>query len=51
MLAERFLIRQCKAFDPDALLVPGIDEGFRGMRFIEAAVRSNVDRNSWQTLD
>jgi predicted dehydrogenase len=29
---------------------PGIDDGIRGMRFIEAAVRSNAEGNTWVNL-
>lgn len=37
--------------DQQALLVPGIADGVRGMRFIESAVASNSAGNSWQKLD
>ncbi len=43
--------RNDEDIDPDALLVPGIGDGLRGMRFIEKAVASNAAGNSWQTLD
>jgi len=36
--------------DPDAMLVPGIADGLRGMRFIEKAVSSNTEGNTWQDL-
>lgn len=36
--------------DPDALLVPGIADGLRGMQFIEKAVASNTAGNTWQKL-
>ena len=36
--------------DPDAMLVPGIADGLRGMRFIEKAVISNTEGNTWQDL-
>lgn len=35
----------------DARLVPGVLDGLRGMRFIECAVASNANGNSWQKLD
>lgn len=35
---------------PDAMLVPSIAEGLRGMQFIEKAVRSNTEGNTWQNL-
>ena len=35
----------------DSLLVPGIDDGLRGMQFIEKAVASNAAGNNWQKLD
>ena len=40
-----------QACDPDALLVPGIADGLRGMRFIDKAVASNAQGNIWQQLD
>ncbi|MDA8248718.1 MAG: gfo/Idh/MocA family oxidoreductase, partial [Rhodospirillales bacterium] len=41
-LAEQITAhRQGRAPDPAALLVPGIAEGVRGMRFITAAVESS----------
>ena len=39
--------REC---DPEAMLVPGIANGLRGMRFIEKAVSSNAEGNTWQGL-
>ena len=36
--------------DPDAMLVPGIADGLRGMQFIEKAVSSNTEGNTWQNL-
>lgn len=36
--------------DSDVVLVPSIDAGVHGMRFIEAAVRSSANGNSWQQL-
>lgn len=36
--------------DPEAMLVPGIENGLRGMQFIEKAVASNTDGNTWQKL-
>jgi predicted dehydrogenase len=39
--------REC---DPGAMLVPGIADGLRGMQFIEKAVSSNTEGNTWQDL-
>lgn len=39
-----------KTCDGAALLVPGVADGLRGMRFIECAVASNVNGNTWQQL-
>lgn len=36
--------------DPAALLVPGISEGVKGMKFIEAVVRSGQDGAAWVKL-
>ena len=36
--------------DPAALLVPGIQEGLKGMQFVEAVVRSGKDGASWVKL-
>ena len=36
--------------DPGGLLVPGIADGLRGMQFIEKAVSSNTQGNTWQKL-
>jgi len=36
--------------DLDAMLVPGIADGLRGMQFIEKAVSSNAEGNTWQDL-
>jgi predicted dehydrogenase len=36
--------------DAGALLVPSIDDGLRGMQFIEQAVASNTAGNVWQKL-
>lgn len=36
--------------DPEALLVPGIADGLRGMQFIEKAVSSNSEGNNWQKM-
>ncbi|NIZ01642.1 Gfo/Idh/MocA family protein [Thalassospira lucentensis] len=36
--------------DPAALLVPGIEEGLKGMQFVEAVVRSGKDGASWVKL-
>lgn len=37
--------------DANAMLVPSIADGLRGMQFIEKAVASNVEGNTWQKLD
>jgi predicted dehydrogenase len=39
-----------RAPDPVSLLVPGIEEGLRGMRFITAAVTSSRAGAAWETL-
>jgi predicted dehydrogenase len=39
--------REC---DPEAMLVPDIANGLRGMRFIEKAVSSNAEGNTWQGM-
>ncbi len=50
-LAEQIVARmEGRAPDPACLLVPGIDAGLRGMRFIDAAVRSSAADAAWQTL-
>jgi predicted dehydrogenase len=36
--------------DPPSLQVPGIEEGVRGVRFIEAAVRSSHRKGGWTAL-
>ena len=36
--------------DSDAMLVPGVADGLRGMQFIEKAVSSNAGGNTWQKL-
>ncbi len=43
--------RNSQSVDPDAALLPGIEQGLRGMQFVEKAVRSNVSGNSWQKFD
>ena len=42
--------REGRAAEPDCRLVPGIDEGARGMRFIAAAVASSQAGAAWVTL-
>jgi predicted dehydrogenase len=42
--------REGRACDPSCLLVPGIEEGVRGMRFITAAVASSRANTSWTEL-
>ncbi len=37
--------------DSDVLLVPGIDQGLRGMEFIDKAVQSNALGNKWQKFN
>jgi predicted dehydrogenase len=50
-LAEQITARrEGRAADPASLLVPGIEEGLRGMRFIAAAVASSKNDTSWQAL-
>jgi predicted dehydrogenase len=50
-LAEQIVARmEGRAPDPACLLVPGIDAGLRGMRFIDAAVRSSAADAAWQPL-
>ena len=39
-----------RASDPNAMLVPDIADGLRGMQFIEKAVNSNTGGNTWQKL-
>ena len=47
-LAEQITAhRQGRAPDPASLLVPGIAEGVRGMRYITAAVASSKDGATW----
>lgn len=42
--------KQGSVSESDVLLIPGIDAGVRGMRFIETAVRSNLEGNIWCEL-
>ena len=42
--------RESKAPDPARRLVPGIEEGMRGMRFIEAAVSSSQRDAGWVAI-
>lgn len=37
--------------DPLATLVPGVEDGVRGVRFIEAAIASNGKNGAWTLLD
>ncbi|MEI4540851.1 gfo/Idh/MocA family oxidoreductase, partial [Klebsiella pneumoniae] len=39
-----------RAPDPAAMLVPGIEAGVRGMRFVTAAVASSRADAAWTTL-
>lgn len=43
--------KNSSACDADAMLVPGIDDGLRGMQFIEQAVASHAAGNIWKRLD
>jgi len=50
-LAERILARiENRAPDPASLLVPGIDEGVAGMRFIEGVLESSRRNAAWVQL-
>jgi predicted dehydrogenase len=50
-VAERILaIREGREPEPASLLVPGIEEGMRGMRFIAAAVASGRSNAAWTAL-
>ncbi len=50
-LAEQITAqRQGRAPDPASLLVPGIAEGVRGMRFIAAAVASGAAGAAWTPI-
>jgi len=42
--------KESRDTDPSEMLVPGIADGLRGMQFIEKAVASNIDGNTWQRL-
>lgn len=42
--------RNSESINPDVLLLPGIDQGLRGMQFIDKAVKSNALGNSWQKI-
>ena len=51
-LAEQITARrEARAPDPAALLVPGIEAGLRGMRFIDAAVRSSAANAGWAQIE
>ena len=50
-LAAILARRSGRAPDPAALLVPGIREGMRGMRFIAASVASSRAGGVWTPLD
>jgi predicted dehydrogenase len=51
-LAEQITARiEGRAPDPANLLVPGIEEGLRGMRFIAAAVESGRRNSSWMAME
>lgn len=43
--------RNNQACELDAMLVPGIEDGLRGMHFIDRAVASNAEGNIWKKLD
>jgi len=47
-LAEQIRARRAKrAPDPRALLVPTVEDGARGVKFIAAAVESNAHNGAW----
>ncbi len=47
-LAEQISARiERRKADPAALLVPGIDEGVAGMRFVDAVLRSSARNSAW----
>jgi predicted dehydrogenase len=49
--AEHILAaREARSPDPACLLVPGIEDGMRGMRFIAAAVASGAADAAWTSL-
>jgi predicted dehydrogenase len=51
-LAEQITARiEGRAPDPASLLVPGIEDGLRGMRFIAAAVESSRRDAAWISID
>jgi len=51
-IAEQLIARKNhRQSNPDALLVPGITDGLRGMEFIEKAVSSARQGSIWQKLD
>jgi predicted dehydrogenase len=51
-LAEQITARiDGRAPDPVSLLVPGIEDGLRGMRFIAAAVESGRQDASWTAIE
>ena len=43
--------REGRAPDPASLLVPGIEAGVRGMRFIAAAVASSAADSAWRAIE
>ncbi|HZF76841.1 MAG TPA: Gfo/Idh/MocA family oxidoreductase [Acetobacteraceae bacterium] len=50
-VAERVAARiEGRDPDPAALLVPGVEEGVRGVRFLAAAVESNRRGGAWQPV-
>jgi predicted dehydrogenase len=50
-IADQIIARKAgRAPDPASLLVPGIEAGLRGMRFITAAVKSSQGNAAWTTL-
>ncbi len=50
-VAEQITARtEGRAPDPACLLVPGIDAGLRGMRFIDAALRSSAADTAWTVV-
>lgn len=50
-MAEHMVARQLGvAVDPLALWYPGIDDGVRGVAFVETALRSSQQNAAWQSL-
>jgi hypothetical protein len=43
--------REKRAPDPYATLAPGVSDGLRGVKFIEAAIASSGNNGAWTALD